>query len=89
MDSYREYVKESFKNQLAIINGEEYVSLDVFLKATSELALSDAVIEALANRYGSFELTEDEILDCLTGETDNVTITLSDGVYRAIRKPKK
>lgn len=80
MSDLNKHLRNSFKDRLAIINGQEYISLDVLQEAVSELALSDAVIGAIGIKYGSLDITDDEILNYIENQ-ESVEIIYKDGLY--------
>lgn len=81
MDNFRKHLSEKFKNNMAIINGEEYVGMNVFLEAVAELATADAVLGCLALKLGTFEITDKELMEFMTKNYDKVETTYKDGKY--------
>lgn len=85
MDDLREHLKGSYKDNIAIINGHEYVSIDVLTEAVYNLAISDAVIGALAMRYGNIEISSDDIIDFMAEYNDKVEVKFDGDKYIAKR----
>lgn len=81
MSELRKHLSESFKHKMAIINGEEYVSMDVFQESVSEIALADAVIGCIALKLGTMTITDKELTDFMTKNYDKVETTYKDGEY--------
>lgn len=85
MTELGKHLREEYKDKMAIINGEGYVSIDVFESAMYHLALSDAVIGALTVKYGNIEISEDDIIDYMTEYTSNVEVRFDNRKYTTRR----
>jgi calcineurin-like phosphoesterase len=81
----KQHLKEKFKENLVIINGNEFVSIDVLTEAVYNLAISDAVIGALALRYGNIEVSNDDIINYMSEYSDRVEVKFEEDKYIARR----
>ena len=85
MGDLGEYLKEKYKDKLAIINGHEYVSIDVLTEAVYNLSISDSVIGTLALRYGNIEVSSDDIINYMSEYNDKVEVKFDKDKYVARR----
>jgi calcineurin-like phosphoesterase len=81
----KQHLKEKFKENFVIINGNEFVSIDVLTEAVYNLAISDAVIGALALRYGNIEVSNDDIINYMSEYSDRVEVKFEEDKYIARR----
>lgn len=81
MTELGKHLREEYKDNMAIINGKGYISIDVFESAMYHLALSDAVIGALTIKYGNIEVLENDIIDYMTEYNSNVEVRFDKGKY--------
>lgn len=81
MSDLRKHLNENFKHRMAIINGEEYVSMDVFQEAIAELALADAALGCITLKLGAFKITDKELTEFMSKKCDSVETTYKDGEY--------
>ena len=85
MADLRQHLKQEYKENMAVINDKEYVSIDVFEDVLYNLALSDAVIGALVVKYGNIELSDNDIMDYMTEYTNNVEVKFDKKKFTAKR----
>ena len=85
MAELMEHLKDKFKDKLAIINGQDFVSIDVLTEAVYNLAMSDAVIGALVMRYGNIEISNDDIIDFMSEYNDRVEVKYGEDKFIARR----
>lgn len=85
MAQLREHLKKEYKKSLAVVNDKEYVSMDVFEEALYNLAISDAVIGALAMKFGNIEVSSKDIEDYMTEYTDKVEVKFDKDKFTAKR----
>ena len=85
MSELREHLKQEYKEHMAVVNDKEYVSIDVFEEALYNLAISDAVIGALAMKFGNIEVSDKDISDYMTEYTDKVEVRFDKGNFSARR----
>ncbi len=85
MADLRQHLKQEYKEQIAVVNDKEYVSLDVLENALYNLAISDAVIGALAMKFGNIEVSDKDIIDYMTEYTDKVEVRFDKGNFSARR----
>lgn len=72
------HLKNKYKEQLAIINDVEYIKLEVLERAVYELAFSDALVGAIVNKYGTIEISDEELVDFMD-KSDTVDIITEKG----------
>lgn len=81
-DKLKKHITESFNNNIAIVNGVEYVNINVFQAAVSELAILDCMLGALVYKTGEdISISEEEIIDFMSQYSDNVVSTFENGSY--------
>ena len=85
MSELREHLKQEYKEHMAVVNDKEYVSIDVFEEALYNLAISDAVIGALAMKFGNIEVSAKDIEDYMTEYTDKVEVKFDKDKFTARR----
>lgn len=85
MSDLGEHLKDRYKDKLAIINGQSFVSIDVLTEAVYNLAISDAVIGTLALRYGNIEVSSDDIINYMSEYNDKVEVKFDEDKYVARR----
>lgn len=79
------HLKEVYGDEIAIINGKEFVSLDIFKNSVYNLALSEAIIGVLVMKFGNFELTEEEVIEYMSEYAESVAVENKDGKIVAVR----
>lgn len=85
MAELREHLKTEYKKDMVVVNDIQYIPIDILENAVYNLALSDAVIGALAIKFGNIEVSEEDIIDYMTEYTDSVEVKFDNGKYVARR----
>jgi hypothetical protein len=85
MSQLRQHLKQEYKEHIVVVNDREFVSIDVLQEALYNLAISDAVIGALAMKFGNIEVSEQDIIDYMTEYTDKVEVKMDNGKFVAKR----
>lgn len=85
MAELREHLSREYNSDVVVINDKKYIPIELLENAVYNLALSDAVIGALAMKFGTIEVSEDDIIDYMTEYTNNVEVKFDNGKFTAIR----
>lgn len=80
-----QHLKREYKDHIVVVNDHEYVDIDVLKEAVYNLAISDAVIGALAMKFGNIEVSEKDIIDYMTEYTDRVEVKFDSEKFTARR----
>lgn len=85
MAELREHLSREYNSDVVVINDKKYIPIELLENAVYNLALSDAVIGTLAMKFGTIEVSEDDIIDYMTEYTNNVEVKFDNGKFTAIR----
>ena len=85
MAELREHLNREYNEDIVVVNNKKYIPIELLENAVYNLALSDAVIGALAMKFGLIEVSEDDIIDYMTEYTNNVEVKFDNGKFTAIR----
>lgn len=86
---FERHVSDTYKDHIAIINGKEYIDMSVFQNAITEYVTLDALIGYLINRLGKFEITEEEMVNYISGQNSQTDVFFDKGKYVLSKIKKK
>ena len=90
MNNLREQIVKSFNDNIINVNGKEYVSIDVFQSAVSELALLESLVGSVALKLNKdIFVSDEEAIEYITEKHDMVDIDYKNGFYTIKIKNKK
>lgn len=82
MKDLKEQLIKSFDENIINLNGKEYVSIDVFQSAVSEIAVLESLIGSIALRFKKdIFISEEETIDYIIDKHEKVYITYNNGIY--------
>ena len=83
--SFEKHLEDEFKDEILTVNGEKYIPFEIFKDALYNVVLDEAVIGALAYKFGCIELKQDDIIKYMTEYTNNVEIDMKADKFIAKR----
>lgn len=82
MSNLKNHIVKSFDKDIIILNGKEYVSVDVFQMAVSELAVMESLLGTLVLKLNKdVSIDEEEAIDYMCKLNEKINIEFSDGSY--------
>lgn len=83
MSNLKEQISKSFNKNIINVNGHEYVSVDVFQTAVSEVAVLESLLGALVLRMKKdVAISEKEAMDYMCKNNEMVNIEFENGDYK-------
>lgn len=80
-EKLKEHLTNTFKENVINLNGLEYVSIDVFQQAVSELATLDCMLGAMAYKSGEIRVKEEDVIDFMVNHSEKVINDFQDGYF--------
>lgn len=82
MSNLKNHIIKSFDKDIIVLNGKEYVSVDVFQSAISELAVMESLLGSLVLRLNkNISIKEEDAIDYMCKSNEKVDIEFIDGTY--------
>lgn len=82
MNDLKECLVDKFDKNIININGREYISIDVFQSAVSEIAVLESLLGSIALRSkNDIKISENEAIEFISEKHELVDISYTDGVY--------
>lgn len=82
MNNLKGEIVKNFRDNIINVNGKEYVSLDVFQTAVSEVAVLESLLGAIALKLKKdIFISENEAIEYMTTQHTNVNISYDEGIY--------
>lgn len=82
MSDLREHIIKNFNKNIINLNGQEYVSVDVFQSAVSELAVIESLLGSLVLKLNeNVTISEEEAIEYMCKYNELVNIEFHDGLY--------
>lgn len=82
MSNLKDHIVEKFNKTIINVNGHEYVSVNVFQSAVSEVAVLESLLGSLALRLNEdIVISEDEAIEYMCKNNENVDIKFDNKNY--------
>lgn len=87
MGNMKDSITESFNKNIITLNGIEYINVDVFQSAVSEVAVLESLLGSIAIKENkNFSVTEEEAIKYITDLNSKVDISYKDNAYNIVLK---
>ena len=78
-NNLKEHLTNSFNENIVVVNGVEYINLNVFQSAISEIAILDSILATLVLKNNSeIVVYEEELINYMTQDKERVEVIFDD-----------
>ena len=88
IDKLKLTLREEFKDNLVIVNGKEYVDIDILKKSVVETCFLDAMLGCIVEKLGNLEITDKELDEFISKKFNSTETVYEDGKH-IIRRVSK
>lgn len=82
MSDLKDEIVKNFNENIINVNGKEFVSIDVFQSAVSEIAVLESLLGTVALKLKKdIFISEDEAIEYITNKHEKVDISYNNGIY--------
>lgn len=69
-DKLQEHICSTLKDNIAIINGEEYIKVDVFQNVVQEYIMLDAILGSILEDGASIKISNESLIEYISSNKD-------------------